>query len=364
MSKKDSIIKNLSQTWKLPSRLSPIIIIGAGGIVNDAHLPAYKKAGFKVKGIYDVDLKKAKNLAEKFNISKVFSTFDEAIEDNQCVFDLALPPANLLDVASKLPDGSFAIFQKPLGRTLEEGIRIKEICNKKNIKASMNFQLRFSPTMLPLYEAIKKNLLGDLVELEVHINVHTPWELWPFLKTLDRVEVPLHSIHYIDWIRSVLGNPKGVYCQSVKHPKVTDLADCRTSAIFNFGDQIRCCMSINHSHDFGKKHQNATIRLEGTSGAAQVTLGLLMNYPEGEPEKLEIITSETDWIEVDIKGKWFPDAFIGVMANMQRFKNGEDENLISSLEDAIHTMALVDACRKSSLDGGIKPEYLVKNIRY
>ena len=26
----------------------------------------------------------------------------------------------------------------------------------------MNFQLRFSPTMLPLYDAIQKNLLGDL----------------------------------------------------------------------------------------------------------------------------------------------------------------------------------------------------------
>ena len=94
----------------------------------------------------------------------------------------------------------------------------------------MNFQLRFSPIMLPVYEAIRQNLLGDLVELEVHVNVHTPWELWPFLKTLDRVEVPLHSIHYIDWIRSVLGNPKSLYCQSVKHPKVSELADCRTSA--------------------------------------------------------------------------------------------------------------------------------------
>jgi len=354
MSEKENIIKNLSQTWKHPSKLSPIVIIGAGGIIHDAHLPAYKKAGYEVKGIYDIDQVKAKNLAKKFNISQVFSTFEEAIENNQYVFDLALPPVNLLEVVSKLPEDSFAVFQKPLGRTLEEGNKIRKICNQKNIKASMNFQLRFSPTMLALYEAIEKDLLGELVELEVHINVHTPWELWPFLKTLDRVEVPLHSIHYIDWIRSVLGNPKGVYCQSVKHPKVTELADCRTSAIFNYGDQVRCCMSINHTHSFGRKNQDATIRLEGTEGAAKITLGLLLNYPEGEPEKLEIYTKETEWVEVDIRGKWFPDAFIGVMANMQRFKNGEDQNLISPIEDSIYTMAVVDACGKSSADGGIK----------
>ncbi len=357
MSEKENIIKNLSQTWKIPSKLSPIVIIGAGGIVHDAHLPAYEKAGFKVKGIYDVDKTKAQELAKKFNIDLVFENFEDAIKNNDCIFDLALPPANLLDVVSQLPENSFAILQKPLGRTLEEGRKIKNKCDEKNITASMNFQLRFSPTMLPLYEAIDKGLLGELVELEVHVNVHTPWELWPFLKTLDRVEVPLHSIHYIDWIRSVLGNPTGVYCQSVKHPKVTELADCRSSAIFNYGDQIRCCMSINHSHSFGKKHQNGTIRLEGTEGEAIVTLGLLMNYPEGEPEKLEIITKDTDWTEVEIQGKWFPDAFIGVMSNMQRFKNGEDEHLVSPIKDSIHTMSLVDACGQSSLDGGIKPDY-------
>ena len=113
-------------------------------------------------------------------------------------------------------------------------------------------------------------------------------------------------------------------------------------------------MSINHSHSFGRKNQDATIRLEGTEGAAKITLGLLLNYPEGEPEKLEIYTKETDWVELDIKGRWFPDAFIGVMSNMQRFKNGEDESLISPIDDSIYTMAVVEACGKSSAGGGIK----------
>jgi predicted dehydrogenase len=357
MSDQETLIKNLSQTWPMPSKTSPIIIIGTGGIVKDAHLPAYKKAGFDVAGLYDVDKDKADLLAKEYEINTVFSSFEAAFENRDCIFDLALPPANLLEVVEKLPENIYAIFQKPLGRTLREGNDIRKICHKKNIKACMNFQLRFSPIMLPVYEAIQKNLLGELVELEVHVNTHTPWELWPFLKTLDRVEVPLHSIHYIDWIRSVLGNPKSLYCQSVKHPKVQDLADCRTSAIFNYGDQVRCCMTINHTHSFGRKNQDAYIRLEGTKGAAKMTLGLLLDYPNGEPEELEIITENTDWIKVDIQGKWFPDAFIGVMANMQRFKNDEDENLITSIDDSIDTMAVVDSCGISSQSGGLKVSY-------
>ena len=262
-----------------------------------------------------------------------------------------------MEVVDKLPENIYAVLQKPLGRSLEEGNKIRKICHEKNIKACMNFQLRFSPIALPVYEAIRQNLLGELVELEVHVNVHTPWELWPFLKTLDRVEVPLHSIHYIDWIRSVLGNPKSLYCQSVKHPKVKELADCRTSAIFNYGDQVRCCMTINHTHSFGRKNQDAYIRLEGTKGAAKMTLGLLLDYPNGEAEELEIITDGTDWVKLDIKGKWFPDAFIGVMANMQRFKNGEDDKLVTSIDDSIHTMAVVDSCGVSSQSGGLKIDY-------
>ena len=45
---------------QLPSEKRPIYIIGAGGIVNDAHLPAYKIAGFNVQGIFDINEAKAK----------------------------------------------------------------------------------------------------------------------------------------------------------------------------------------------------------------------------------------------------------------------------------------------------------------
>ena len=50
----------------LSSKNIPIYIIGAGGIVNTAHLPAYKIAGFNVQGIYDIDHAKAFATASQF----------------------------------------------------------------------------------------------------------------------------------------------------------------------------------------------------------------------------------------------------------------------------------------------------------
>ncbi|TIR96909.1 MAG: gfo/Idh/MocA family oxidoreductase, partial [Mesorhizobium sp.] len=51
---------------------------------------------------------------------------------------------------------------------------------------------------------------------------------------------------------------------------------------------------------------------------------------------------------VPLTGEWFPDAFVGRMANVQRFASGEDKELVSSVEDAWNTMALVEAAYRSS----------------
>jgi predicted dehydrogenase len=40
------------------------------------------------------------------------------------------------------------------------------------------------------------------------------------------------------------------------------------------------------------------------------------------------------------------------MENLQRFVTGEDSVLPTSVEDAWHTMALVEACYRSDREGG------------
>ena len=94
----------------------------------------------------------------------------------------------------------------------------------------------------------------------------------------------------------------------------------------------------------GRKHQAAEFRFDGTEGAAYAKLGVLLDYPRGEPDELWIrAKGETDWKQVPLIGGWFPDAFVGRMANVQRFAAGEDKELVASVEDAWTTMALVEA---------------------
>ncbi|MBB3932213.1 putative dehydrogenase [Kaistia hirudinis] len=340
---------SLIQTWPKPAAPRPIVIIGAGGIVNDAHLPAYAMAGFPVAGIYDRDVGKARALAERWGVPAL-RTVDETVAVRDAVFDLATPPAAHVEVLKRIPKGAAVLIQKPMGRDLDEASAILALSRERGFKAAVNFQLRFSPMMLALADAVRRGVVGRLVDVEVHLNLVTPWHLFPFLKGMPRVEIAVHSIHYLDLIRAFLGNPTGVHARTLGHPS-TDLAQTRTSALLDFGGDTRCTLSINHNHDFGRRFQDASFRFEGTDGAALVKLGLLLNYPEGEPDELWITGErgpQAKWRQVRLSGGWFPHAFIGVMSNLQRFASGEDERLVTSVEDAWHTMALVEAAFESA----------------
>src|SRR4051812_14099829 len=107
----------LRQHWPMPARPRPIVVLGAGGIVRDAHLPAYRKAGFTVTGLYDRDRARAEALAAEWGIATVFGSLEEAV-DQDAVFDIAAPPTAHADLLGALPKGSSALIQKPFGRDL------------------------------------------------------------------------------------------------------------------------------------------------------------------------------------------------------------------------------------------------------
>lgn len=326
--------------------------IGAGGIVNDAHLPAYRAAGLPVVGLYDVDPARSRATAARFGVERVFASFEEALAAAGAVFDVAVPPAELARVVARLPEGSAALLQKPMGLDLSEATAIRAACRRRRITAAVHFQLRFSPNMLALREAVRAGSLGRLVECEVRVQCQMPWELWPFLASLERMEINLHSIHYLDLVRSFLGEPRGVYARTVKHPDSRSLASSRTSAILDYGDDVRCSLAVNHHHAHGPRHEASEFRLEGTAGAAIARMGVNLDYPRGRPDALEIALAGSPWEEIPLEGSWFPDAFAGPMQNLQRFLAGEDETLWTGVEDAWSTMALVEACYESDRSGG------------
>lgn len=342
----DPVNISLMQSWPSPSKPKPITLIGAGGIVRDAHLPAYRKAALPVAGIVDTDAQRSRTLAEEWNIPTVHPTLQDAVESGgtDTVYDIATPPDAIASILEALPDEAAVLIQKPMGTDQAQARAIRQVCRDKRLKAAVNFQLRFSPMMMAAADAMRKGMLGDLLEIEVHVNIFTPWQLFPFLIPMERVEIAVHSIHYLDTIRAIAGNPKGVFARSIGDPRAADFAQTRTSVLLDYGARTRAVMTINHNHPHGRKFQSAWFRIEGTEGAMMVKLGVCYDYPNGEADELWLCRQGGEWEQIALEGSWFIDAFMGTMRNVQRFDAQEDASLYTGVEDAYQTMALVEAC--------------------
>ncbi|PYX81787.1 MAG: oxidoreductase [Acidobacteria bacterium] len=340
-----------------PRNPRPIISIGAGGIVRDAHLPAYRKAGFPVVAITDLDATKAEALAKAFGIPKVLAGIGQAsgYAPKDAIFDVAVPASALVEVLQQLPDAAAVLLQKPMGETLAEAREILQICRAKRLTAALNFQLRFAPNMLAARRLEQSGVLGELHDMEVKVSVLTPWHQWDFLRRAPRIEILYHSIHYVDLVRSWFGNPRAVYAKTLLSPRVPELAATKSVIIMDYSDDKRVFIATNHSHHFSPELQESFVQWEGMHGAMRAQMGVNLSYPKGRPDTLRyILDGDLEWRDAAVAGNWFPDAFVGTMGSLQAYVEGSSPVLPTSVEDAIDTMRTVEAAYISSNSGGVR----------
>jgi predicted dehydrogenase len=336
-----------------PKQPRPILIIGAGGIVRSAHLPAYEKAGFPVFGLMDANAERAATLAAEHGIAHTFASVADAVRlaPPEVVYDVAVPASQLMQILPQLPDGAAVLMQKPMGETLDEARAIRDLCRSKGLIASVNFSLRYSPNNLAVVALADAGLLGEIHDLQVQTTTYTPWHLWTFLATAPRLEILYHSIHYFDLIRSWLGNPQGVYAKTVKNPNTANLSATKTIAILDYGDNKRVFVASNHHHRFGPGHQHSFVQWEGLQGAARIRMGLNLDYPTGVPDTAEYAEcgrQESRWLSLPLSGNNVPDGFMGAMGALQAYAEGSASTLPTHFDDGFQTMALVEALYRSS----------------
>ncbi len=338
---------------QLPLHPRPIVSIGSGGIVRDAHMPAYRAAGFPVAVAVDQNSEKSQALAADFNIPCATTSIAEAVAfaPRDCIFDVAVPAGALLDVLPQLPDGAAVLLQKPMGNTLAEAEQILALCRSKGMTAAVNFQLRWAPVMIAARSLTTAGVLGELHDMEVKVSVRTPWELWSFLATAPRLEILYHSIHYVDLVRSWFGTPERVYAKTVRNPRTPALAPTKSVIIMDYGEWKRVFITTNHAHTF-QGSQHSYVQWEGTTGAMKAVMGVNLDYPIGRPDTLTYAPLDSEWQTLPTTGNWFPEAFIGSMGSLQSFVTGETNDLPTSVEDAIQTMRVVEAAYLSSESGG------------
>lgn len=337
-------------------------ICGAGGIVNDAHLPAYRKAGFNVMGVFDARREAAERTAARFEIPRVYDSLDQLLADRRVdVVDIAVPATeNLKIVETVAAAGKPMLIQKPLAEDDETARRTVAAIDRHGVLAAVNQQMRWEPGVRATMDLISRGLLGELFSIAFLVFVDTPWHMWPWLMQKSTVDVLYHSIHYLDAIRFLTGlEPASVFCDGTTLPGYTTNGETRLCLHLMYGDsQMRATILTNHHASCGLEEQQSEFRVEGVEGAAIRKMGLLMNYPKGVPDGFRFTSrrlGDRRWVNVEFGETWIPDAFVGPMASLMRAMSGEIERPETDVHDNLKTLRLVFAAYESMRTRSVVP---------
>lgn len=326
----------------------PVAIVGAGGIVDGAHLPAYALAGLPVAGITDVDLDRARAVAERHGIPRVYASLDELLaDDDVTVVDIAVPVTEQPVIfRAAVAAGKHILAQKPFAVSPETAGELAELAERAGVVAGVNQQLRFDEGIAAAHRMVELGWIGEVTSLSLTVNIATQWELWEWAKEMERLEIMVHSIHYHDVVRWFLGEPTSVYAMGGRTPAQFPIGETRTVSSYRFG-AATAVVHVNHVNRAGDN--SAEFRIDGASGAIRGTLGLLYDYPHGRTDTLEVFSSSlpTDgWVPYPVTQRWFPHAFIGTMGSvLDAIATGSAPR--SSARDNVKTVQLVDALYRS-----------------
>ncbi|MFC0211156.1 Gfo/Idh/MocA family protein [Paenibacillus chartarius] len=322
-----------------------IAIVGAGEIVAACHLPAYRMAGFHVAGIYDVNKARAEALAAQYGIGRVYDTYEQLLSDPQVqVVDFAVPAKVQPNLAVQAAEaGKHMLCQKPLAENYADAVRIAKACAAAGVKGAVNQQMRWSPGIRASHTLMRRGWLGDLLQASIAVNVKQEFASWPWLRTMPTLEFMYHSIHYIDSIRFLFGEPEYVYADGARFPGQQCIGETRTLLHIKFPGEARGLIHDNHNHIGGEDDWYATFRFEGTEGIVKGTNGSLYNYPVGREDTLSFYTKavhEDYWFTPRLHGKWFPHAFMGTMGELL-LAIEQDRQPENSVTDNLRTLQMV-----------------------
>ncbi|MBL0372783.1 Gfo/Idh/MocA family oxidoreductase [Rhizobium sp. KVB221] len=330
--------------------------IGAGMIMAECHLAAYKEAGFNVAAIASRTRANAQKVADRWGIPKVHDTPENLIKDPSIeIIDLAFPPDQqpaLIREALKQPHIKGILAQKPLALSLDEARQLRDEAQAAGKTLSVNQNMRYDQSMQVLKQILDKGELGQVVMATIDMRAIPHWQT--FLEEFDRLTLSNMSVHHLDVLRFLFGDPEEIYTATRSDPRTKfKHKDGITVSTIKFPNNV---LAVSMEDVWAGPREEGfdsefyiKWRVEGTDGVAYGTIG----WPNGEASTLTYASKRTTggkWVTPTWDTMWFPHAFIGVMEQLQ-YAVKHDETPVLNIADNVKTMALVEAGYRSMDEG-------------
>lgn len=337
----------------LPTRKDwRIGVLGSGFIVRDCHLVAYRKAGFNPVAIAS----RTRANAEKAGLQTTYASYEQLLDDPSIeVLDIAVPPnaqVDLIKQACRRKTVKGILAQKPLGINYAEALEAVQACERAGITLSVNQNMRYDQSVRAAKALLENGTLGESVLATIDMRGIPHWMPWQ--AELGWVTLRIMSIHHLDCFRYWFGDPERIFC-SVRSDPRTEFPheDGICAYILEYANGLRC-MAIDDTWTGPAKEgcpgdNYIRWRIEGLNGLAIGDIGWCKT-PYTTPSTIQYARrGDSSFHCPQWKESWFPDAFIGTMAQLLIALETGNPPAISA-RDNLKTMALVDAAYQSAAE--------------
>ncbi len=330
--------------------------LGAGFIMRDCHLVAYRQAGFNPVAIASRNPEHARAVAGRHGLPRVHATPAELFADPEVeVLDIAVPPdvqPEFIRQAVRHAGHIRGILaQKPLALTVAEARECVELCARAGIALAVNQNMRYDQSVRALKDILRRDWLGEPVLGTIEMRAIPHWMPWS--EGLPSLSTFIMSIHHLDTFRYWFGTPDRVLASTRPDPRTRfPHSDGINLYILEYDAGCRASSWDDVWTGPAREGSESDIyirwRVEGTDGLARGTIGW-PSYPARAPSMLDFTTKRQPgyWFQPRWPDVWFPDAFVGTMAQLLCALEDGTEPEISG-RDNLETVALCAAVQTAA----------------
>ncbi len=137
-------------------------VIGAG-IIGDLHALVYSRMpGAKLLAVCDINEQRAKELAKKYNIERVYTDYRELLANSDIeAVSIVTPDFAHRDITiASAKAGKHILVEKPLATNYEDAEAIVTAVKKAGVKLMVDFQNRCNPPFVNAKERIERGEIG------------------------------------------------------------------------------------------------------------------------------------------------------------------------------------------------------------
>src|SRR5258708_7989001 len=196
--------------------------IGAGFIMRDCHVVAYRQAGFNPIAITSRSPAHAQAVADLHQLPTCHPSTAELLNDQAIeVLDIAVPPdqqPSIIRQAVEHADHIRGILaQKPLAMSVREARECVDLCARAGIVLAVNQNMRYDQSVRALKDILQRGWLGDPVLGTIEMRAIPHWMPWS--KKLHSLSTFVMSIHHLDTFRYWFGTPDRVLASTRPDPR-------------------------------------------------------------------------------------------------------------------------------------------------